>query len=288
MPDGFHIPEVLETARYRLRPLAEQHTKLDYDAVMETRERLMAGAPNGWPRDGFTLEENRSDLVRHEQEFKERIAFAYTVLSLDETEVLGCVYLNPPDADTADVAVHMWVREREYASGLALHLHRYVADWLKQKWPFTRISFKRPDYYFAKGQCLCGAVQFYAGPITGPFELCHCSRCRRTTGSGYLATLFAGEVRFQQGRDLIRIAELPILNQPPAYRRSFCDSCGSLLPIPDIDGRQEIPAGTLQPLDLLPDRHIFVENAPEWTFSVESLPRLTGAEIRGLRENTGS
>ena len=82
MPDSFQIPKALETSRYRLRPLAEEHTKLDYDAVMETRERLTAGAPNGWPRDGFTLEENRRDLVRHEQEFKELIAFAFTVLSL--------------------------------------------------------------------------------------------------------------------------------------------------------------------------------------------------------------
>ena len=65
---------------------------------------------------------------------------------------------------------------------------------------------------------------------------------------------------FQQGRELIRIAELPIVHQPPAYQRSFCDSCGSLVPLPDIDGPQEIPAGSLHPMDLKPDRHIFVES----------------------------
>jgi hypothetical protein len=251
---------------------------------METRQRLVAGSPNGWPHKGFTLEENRRDLERHEQEFNDRDAFAYTVLCLDESQVLGCVYLNPPDSDTVDVDVHMWVRERDYEGGLALHLHRHVASWLTQTWPFSRVRFKRPDYYFAKGQCLCGAVQFYAGPITGPFELCHCSRCRRTTGSGYLATLFAGEVRFQQGRELIRIAELPIVHQPPAYQRSFCDSCGSLVPLPDIDGPQEIPAGSLHPMDLKPDRHIFVEGAPAWTFDNDDLPRFTSTELRALRE----
>ena len=34
-----------------------------------------------------------------------------------------------------------------------------------------------------KGECLCGTVEFEATSIIAPFELCHCSRCRTSTGS---------------------------------------------------------------------------------------------------------
>ncbi|MCZ6459403.1 MAG: aldehyde-activating protein, partial [Gammaproteobacteria bacterium] len=36
-----------------------------------------------------------------------------------------------------------------------------------------------------KGQCLCGAVAFEVEEIIGPFELCHCTRCRKSTGSAF-------------------------------------------------------------------------------------------------------
>jgi hypothetical protein len=44
-----------------------------------------------WPREGFTLEKNLADLEEHQQEFLDREAFTYTVVSLDESRVLGCV-----------------------------------------------------------------------------------------------------------------------------------------------------------------------------------------------------
>jgi len=38
-----------------------------------------------------------------------------------------------------------------------------------------------------KGECLCGAVQFEVASVVGPFELCHCNRCRKSSGSAYAA-----------------------------------------------------------------------------------------------------
>src|SRR5210317_859658 len=136
VPEDFAVPEQLHTALYRLEPLAESHTELDYAAVMETQQRLRACAPNGWPRQGFTLAENRQDLIDHEREFAERSNFAFTVLSPDRSEVLGCVYFNPAADGRKGVDVHMWVREREYDRGLAQHLHRHVDRWLNEDWPF--------------------------------------------------------------------------------------------------------------------------------------------------------
>lgn len=285
LPENFVVPVTLETDQYRLKPLAEAHTELDYAAVMETQQRLRAGAPNGWPREGFSVEENRDDLRRHELEFTERSAFAFTVLDLDESAVIGCVYFNPPAESTNDVDVHMWVRERDYARGLAQHLHRHVDAWLDTHWPFRQINYLRPDYYFATGSCLCGSVSFYAGPVTGPFELCHCSRCRRVSGSAFLAGVGVGEVRFKTGVDLVSTCSLPVVSEPPAYKTCFCATCGSPLPEPGIDGGQEVPAGCLQILDLLPDRHIFVDDLPAWCAPTSTLPSFTGDELRRLRES---
>lgn len=43
-----------------------------------------------------------------------------------------------------------------------------------------------------KGSCLCGRVTFV---VSGPFEAfhwCHCSRCRKDTGSAHASNIFAG------------------------------------------------------------------------------------------------
>jgi len=285
LPPGITPPESLLTPRYTLRPLTREHTAPDYEAVMETQERLRASAPNGWPRPGFTLEENRSDLIQHEDEFARRISYAYTMLDPDETVVLGCVYLNPPDNQAYEVDVHMWVREQRWAEGLAQQLHRDVDAWLRNVWHFSAIGYLRPDYYFARGSCLCGAVDYYAGPLRGPFELCHCNRCRRASGSAYVAGIITGEVRFVQGQALISKCSLPVETQPPAYRRIFCSRCGSLVPDPDQSGPQEIAAGSLTPMPVLPDRHIYAECAPGWAPVEGSLPRFTGTEIRQFRNS---
>ena len=105
----FEVPELLEASEFRLRMLQASDAEADYEAVMESQERLRAGSPNGWPRPGFTLEENRADLVRHEAEFLARDAFAYTMVTSKDDQVLGCLYINP--SEEADADVYMWVRE---------------------------------------------------------------------------------------------------------------------------------------------------------------------------------
>ena len=148
VPTDFCVPQQLTTDEFHLQPLAESHAEMDYAAVMETQQRLAATSPNGWPRDGFTLAENIADLRRHEEEFAQRIAFAYTVLSPAGDRVLGCVYFNPSEmADTVDADVYMWVRESEYASGLALRLYDSVRKWLEQDWSFENINYTRTEYY---------------------------------------------------------------------------------------------------------------------------------------------
>ena len=132
------------------------------------------------------------------------------------------------------------------------------------------------------GSCLCGRVRFEVDRLIGPFELCHCSRCRKVTGSAFAATVgaMAEDFRFLGGEEAIRGIILPVLERPPAYRVTFCGDCGSALPEPPESGYFEIPAGLLDgDPGLAPDKHIYVEHNATWHTITDDLPRFTAAEI---------
>jgi RimJ/RimL family protein N-acetyltransferase len=141
VPSDFDVPAVLETERFRLRILSVEDVEKDYEAVIESRELLRSSHGGTWPRDGFTLEENLEDLERHQQEFIDREAFAYTVVSLDESRVLGCVYVNPARRTDAEAEVYMWVRQSEYDQGLDAILFQDVQRWISSTWPFDDVAY---------------------------------------------------------------------------------------------------------------------------------------------------
>lgn len=139
VPENFAIPAQLSNDRIRLRMLSVADAQKDYEAVVETRSRLRKSSHHGWPRDGFTLDENVADLKRHEREFLNREAFAYTVVALEESRVLGCVYINPADAEH-EAVVRFWVRDSEQA--LLTFLMNTVQTWVADVWPFTAVRFE--------------------------------------------------------------------------------------------------------------------------------------------------
>ncbi len=141
VPQDFDVPDVLETENFRLRMLSVDDVDKDYEAVMESQEMLLKVTNGRWPREGFTLEENLSDLERHQQEFLDREAFAYTVISLDESRVLGCLYINPDEDPEVDASIRMWVRQSEYDRGLDPILFNTVRYWIASDWPFGKVVY---------------------------------------------------------------------------------------------------------------------------------------------------
>jgi hypothetical protein len=121
--------------------LSVNDVEKDYEAVIESRELLHTMFGGSWPRPRFTVEENLADLERHQQEFLCRKAFAYTVVSLDETRVLGCVYIEPSRTGNSDAVVVMWVRQTEYDKGLDRILFNKVRNWISLDWPFKRVDY---------------------------------------------------------------------------------------------------------------------------------------------------
>ena len=96
------------------------------------------------------------------------------------------------------------------------------------------------------GQCLCGSVKFEARPPYSAFRYCHCSRCRKASGSAHAANLFLPEGQFAwtAGEEFINRYSPP---GAKTFAVWFCTRCGSRVPH-RIALRQEflIPAGLLE------------------------------------------
>jgi hypothetical protein len=138
------------------------------------------------------------------------------------------------------------------------------------------------------GSCLCGGVQFEIERAVGPFELCHCPRCRKASGSAFAAGLGVQvqDFRLLSGAELVRTCEAPVREHPPGYRVAFCTRCGSPVPDPPPGATWfEIPAGLLD-VDpaLRPDKHIFVECKSPWFEIGDALPQLTKLRLAVSRQ----
>jgi hypothetical protein len=124
------------------------------------------------------------------------------------------------------------------------------------------------------GSCLCGAVRF---EVEGSFErffLCHCSFCRKDTGSAHGANLFSTTARLTwlAGEDQVTTYHLPSTR----HAKSFCKTCGSALPrLPTDASALVVPAGSLEsPVTIRPDAHIFVASRADWDRELESVPMI--------------
>jgi hypothetical protein len=144
------------------------------------------------------------------------------------------------------------------------------------------------------GSCLCGVVRFEFTKPAGPFELCHCMRCRKVTGSAFFSGLYVRveDFRLVAGEELITTYEAPILRTPPAYRASFCSRCGSPVPNPGPErpwrsGVLEIPAGLLDDdPGMKPDKHIFIELKSPWFEITDDLPQYDLPGLIAMRGKT--
>ena len=141
VPIDFHVPERLETAEFRLRMLTIHDLVKDFEAVVTSAEHLQQIWQHaGWPV-GLTLEQNLIDLGWHHKEFQNRTSFAYTVVSLDESQVLGCVYVDPSRRAGHDAEAVLWARQSLLASGFEDRLYAAVRVWLATHWPFAAVAF---------------------------------------------------------------------------------------------------------------------------------------------------
>ena len=110
-------------------------TEIDYPAVMGSRERLWSiyGDAWGWPPAHMTPEQDRDDLAHHEREIAAHESFLYGLFEDDEAELLGCVYIDPPEkAGDVGAEVSWWVVDRLVGSDVERALDASVPRWLRR------------------------------------------------------------------------------------------------------------------------------------------------------------
>lgn len=121
------------------------------------------------------------------------------------------------------------------------------------------------------GSCLCGLVKYEMEGDFDHFFLCHCSRCRKDSGSAHGANLFSvkGKLVWLSGESSVKTFSLP-----DGHTHAFCSNCGSKLPFVGADKAVVVPAGSLDTiLDMQPDAHIFYQSRAKWDNTLEKITK---------------
>jgi len=116
-----------------------------------------------------------------------------------------------------------------------------------------------------EGSCNCGAVRYRVFGPFGRFQYCHCSRCRKETGSAHAAKLFVSADRFEwlAGEERVQRYDHP---EAKYWSRGFCSTCGSPMPHETRGGgTMIIPGGSLDTdPGARPERSIYFGSRAPW------------------------
>ena len=115
-----------------------------------------------------------------------------------------------------------------------------------------------------RGGCLCGTVTFEIASPLQRMVHCHCSRCRRGTGTGHATNFIANpdQLKWLSGEESISRFDLP---GAQSFAKWFCGRCGCPLPRPSRSGKLVVPAGSLDSAPAeLPADHIFWGSRAPW------------------------
>ena len=123
-----------------------------------------------------------------------------------------------------------------------------------------------------QGSCLCGKVAYTISGSINRFMQCHCSRCRKMSGTAYASNLFvdAALVEWIRGEDAVLRYELPTAEY---FATAFCRTCGSHMPHRTSNGNgYVIPAGALDDdPGVTPERIIYWASRAPWFVHTDTL-----------------
>jgi hypothetical protein len=124
------------------------------------------------------------------------------------------------------------------------------------------------------GSCLCKAVTFEIELPFAGFRYCHCSRCRKASGSAHAANAFLPEKQFKWlgGEAFIKRFDLPGAKR---FAVSFCSQCGTRVPHKlKTTENVLVPVGVLDgDPGMRPENSIFWDSRAGWYVSPQELPR---------------
>ena len=125
-----------------------------------------------------------------------------------------------------------------------------------------------------RGSCLCGAIRYELTHAPSWSVCCHCSRCRKTSGTAFAANLFVPleALRYIAGAEHLRSFKPP---EAERFIHAFCGICGATLPSDNqAYGLAVVPMGSLDDdPGLSPRAHIWVDSRAPWDTITDDLPQ---------------
>ena len=119
------------------------------------------------------------------------------------------------------------------------------------------------------GSCLCGEVCYTVDDEFRYALICHCSQCRRATGSAFKP--FGG---IERAKLKVSYGNIKIFGDVMTHD-AHCKVCGSLLYSIVQEGTMaHVTYGTLiDPPSLQPQAHIYVASKAPWDHILDDLPQ---------------
>jgi hypothetical protein len=121
------------------------------------------------------------------------------------------------------------------------------------------------------GSCYCGAVRYKVADAFAYALNCHCSQCRRVTGSAFkpFAGIPADKLQVTKGKNRL------LIFGEETNHDAHCKLCGSLLYSVVRDGAfVHVALGTLiDAPSIRPTAHIFVGSKAPWFTITDDLPQ---------------
>ncbi|MFZ0488117.1 MAG: GFA family protein [Arenicellales bacterium] len=123
------------------------------------------------------------------------------------------------------------------------------------------------------GRCLCGGVRYQVRCRPDALYYCHCSQCRRSSGSSFATNIAVAraDLDILEGAELIKA-----YMSAPRKHRNFCSNCGSPLYSEYLDEPDVVylRAGTLEDTGELTARaHIHTASMASWFEIRDGLPQ---------------
>ena len=121
-----------------------------------------------------------------------------------------------------------------------------------------------------EGGCLCGSVRYEIRGDLSRAYYCHCSRCRKTSGSAFTSNAVVSPDDFvvTRGREALKS-----YTTGEGISRVFCSNCGSHIFV--AQGNQmRLRLGSLDAAPgLAPQMHIFTASKATWFSICDELPQ---------------
>jgi hypothetical protein len=162
---NFIPPRTYDFDLFKAAVLSPLFADQDFAAVRASADsiRNVFGPTNGWPDSHISYAENLADLVRHEQEFSDRVAFAYALFDPSGELYLGCLYIKPVKSKVAHDRRRQLFQAQAFFWLSTTHTILNAQDvlpvlqtWLSDYWSLALVAWPGRVQAWAEWEALAG------------------------------------------------------------------------------------------------------------------------------------